>query len=128
MVFIALPALLSDSGSGYALGFFYIALSAVGITVSNVLISKMAGRIDALSAMGWQLILGSLFLAAIALATEDVSAVTWNMPFILSLLGLALPGTALAYWLWCAVLARVEFSRANVFTFLVPVFGLPICK
>jgi len=124
IVFIALPALLSSSGSNYALGIFYIVLSAIGISVSNVLISKMAGQLDALTAMGWQLILGSLFLAALALATEDVTAVTWNSPFILSLLGLALPGTALAYWLWCVVLTRVELNRANVFSFLVPVFGL----
>jgi len=124
IVLIALPALLSSSDSNYALGIFYIVLSALGISVSNVLISKMAGQLDALSAMGWQLILGSLLLAAMALVTEDVKAVTWNTPFTLSLLGLALPGTALAYWLWCVVLARVELNRANVFSFLVPVFGL----
>ena len=32
----------------------------------------------------------------------------------------------LAYWLWCAALSRVELNRANVFTFLVPLFGLAI--
>ena len=32
------------------------------ISISNVLISKLAGRVDALSAMGWQLIIGSVFL------------------------------------------------------------------
>lgn len=124
IVLIALPALLTSTGGNYALGIFYIILSAVGISVSNVLISKMAGQLDALTAMGWQLILGSLFLATVALMTEDVYAVTWNGSFILSLLGLALPGTALAYWLWCVVLTRVELNRANVFSFLVPIFGL----
>lgn len=124
IVLIALPALLTSTGGDYAVGIFYIILSAVGISVSNVLISKMAGRLDALTAMGWQLILGSLFLLAVALMTEDVNAVIWNGAYILSLLGLALPGTALAYWLWCVVLTRVELNRANVFSFLVPVFGL----
>jgi drug/metabolite transporter (DMT)-like permease len=123
-VLIALPALLSDTGGTYALGIFYIILGALGITISNVLIRKMAGRVDALSAMGWQLVIGSVFLAIIALFTEDMSAVTWNMPFILSLLGLALPGTALAYWLWYRVLGCVELNRANAFSFLVPIFGL----
>ena len=124
IVLIALPSLLSDTGGNYALGIFYIILGAVGITLSNVLIRYMAGRIDALSAMGWQLVIGSLFLAVIALFTEDMSAVTWNMPFVLSLLGLALPGTALAYWLWYRVLGEVELNRANAFSFLVPIFGL----
>ena len=40
------------------------------------------------------------------------------------LLGLALPGTALAYWLWYRVLGEVELNRANSFSFLVPIFGL----
>ncbi len=37
---------------------------------------------------------------------------------------LALPGTALAYWLWFRVLEQVELNRANAFSFLVPSFGL----
>ena len=124
IVLIALPALFSDTGNNYILGVIYIILAALGITISNVLIKKIAGKVDALSAMGWQLVIGSIFLAAIAFVTEDVSAVTWNMLFILSLLGLALPGTALAYWLWFSVLKKVELNRANVFSFLVPIFGL----
>jgi len=124
IVLIALPALLSDTGGDYTLGIFYIILAALGITVSNVLIRRMAGKLDAFSAMGWQLVLGSFVLAALAFMTEDMSAVTWNVPFIVSLLGLALPGTALAYWLWHRVLEQVELNRANAFSFLVPVMGL----
>lgn len=124
IVLLALPSLLSDAGGTYALGIFYIILGALGITISNILIRRMAGRIDALSAMGWQLVIGSIFLAIIALFTEDMSAVTWNAPFVFSLLGLALPGTALAYWLWYRVLGEVELNRANAFSFLVPIFGL----
>jgi drug/metabolite transporter (DMT)-like permease len=124
IVLIAYPGLMSTVDGTYALGIFYIVLSALGISVSNVLISKIAGRIDALSAMGWQLIIGSFFLALIALMTEDMDTVTWNTAFTLSLLGLALPGTALVYWLWFIILERVELTHANVFSFLVPVFGL----
>lgn len=124
IVLIASPGLMSTVDGTYALGIFYIILSAIGISVSNVLISKIAGRIDALSAMGWQLIFGSCFLAVIARVTEDWAAITWNTSFVMSLLGLALPGTALAYWLWCIILEQVELTHANVFSFLVPVFGL----
>ncbi len=124
IILIALPAVDADSGDKASIGFFYLILSALGITVSNVLISRIAGLVDSLTAMGWQLVLGSLFLLALAFATEDPFAVSWELPFVLSLLGLALPGTALAYWLWCMVLSKVELSRANVFSFLVPLFGL----
>ena len=124
IVLIALPAIGTDGTSKTELGYFYLILSAIGITVSNVLISKIASRVDAISAMGWQLLIGSIFLLALALATEDVLAISWEPLFVTSLIGLALPGTALAYWLWCMVLTRVELSRANVFSFLVPLFGL----
>ncbi len=124
IVFIASPGFMSMLDNTYALGVFYIILSALGISVSNVLISKLAGRVDALSAMGWQLIIGSIFLGLIALMTEDVTAVSWDSQFIWILVGLALPGTALAYWLWFIILEQVELTRANVFSFLVPVFGL----
>ena len=124
IVLIAIPGFISTLDNTYALGVFYIILSAIGISVSNVLISKLAGRVDALSAMGWQLIIGSVFLGLLALMTEDVTAVTWNSQFIWVLVGLALPGTALAYWLWFIILEQVELTRANVFSFLVPIFGL----
>ena len=53
---------MSTANDIYGLGISYIFLIAVGISISNVLISKLAGRVDALSAMGWQLIIGSVFL------------------------------------------------------------------
>jgi len=124
IILIALPALMTKTGGDYAVGISYIIMAALGITVSNILIRRMAGQLDALVMMGWQLILGSFFLMILALMTEDVDAITWNVPFVLSLLGLALPGTALAYWMWCRVLERMELNLANAYSFLVPVFGL----
>jgi drug/metabolite transporter (DMT)-like permease len=96
ILLIASPWYMATANDSYGLGIFYIFLSAVGISISNVLISKLAGRVDALSAMGWQLIIGSVFFGLIALLTEDVAAVIWNSQFGLVLVGLALPGTALA--------------------------------
>jgi drug/metabolite transporter (DMT)-like permease len=124
IVLIALPGLLSTSDDTYLAGVGYILLSAAGITISNVLIRRMAAQIDSLTAMAWQLILGSAFLALIAIAKEDPSTVEWSPRFLFALLGLSLPGTALAYWLWCHVLKTTELNRANVYSFLVPIFGL----
>lgn len=126
VILIALPGLLSNSGSTYLAGISYILLSASGITISNVLIRYIANQIDALTAMGWQLILGSVLLALIAVVTEDPATVQWSPEFLFSLLGLSLPGTAMAYWLWCDVLKITELNRANAFSFLVPIFGLVI--
>lgn len=124
VVLIALPSFLSETDGQYGRGISYVMLAALGITVSNVLIRYMKGRIDALSAMGWQMVFGSLCLTAIAFMTEDVTAIDWNWSFVVSLVGLTLPGTALAYWMWYRILGDVSLNRANAFSFLVPVFGL----
>lgn len=124
IVLIALPQLISGAAGNYPTGIAYIVLAAVGITFSNVLIKRTAGTIDPLVAMGWQLILGSIPLAMLALATEQPMTITWSAGFVFSLLGLSLLGSALVYWLWCLVLQRVELNRANAFSFLIPIFGL----
>jgi len=47
------------------------------------------------------------------------SAISWG-----SIVGLALPCTALAYLLFFRLIARVGAARAITVTFLIPVFGL----
>jgi len=123
---IALPQLSNGAQDGSALGFAYIIVAAVGVTISNVAIKSIAGTVDGLYAMGFQLLIGSVPLTLAAFALEDQSAVQWNATFTASLLGLALFGSALVYWLWFSVLEAVELNRAIVFSFLVPIFGLTI--
>ena len=124
VVMIALPKIYDGGGTGYVLGIGYIFLAAIGISVSNVFIKKVSGRVDALMAMGLQMLIGSVPLIVGAWLTEDLSRIQWNYNFVLVLFALALPGTALVYWLWCSVLERVQLNTANMFTFLVPFFGL----
>ncbi|MEL0108376.1 MAG: DMT family transporter [Rhodospirillaceae bacterium] len=124
IILIALPKFTSSGADEFSIGTAYIILAVLGITISNVLIKKLAGTVDALIAMGWQLVLGSIPLAIIAWSMEDPMSIKWSFPFLFSLLSLSLFGTALVYWLWCTVLAKVELNRANVFSFLVPIFGL----
>jgi len=123
---IALPQLTSGGKDGTAIGFSYIVLAAVGVTVSNVAIKSIAGEVDALFAMGLQMLIGSVPLAIGAFALEDPGAIQWNAVFLTSLLGLALFGSALVYWLWFSILEDVELNRAIVFSFLVPIFGLAL--
>lgn len=123
---IALPQLANEVQDGTAIGFAYIVLAAVGVTISNVAIKSIAGEVDGLFAMGFQMLIGSVPLAVAAILLEDQSAIQWTSVFVVSLLGLALFGSALVYWLWFSVLEVVELNRAIVFSFLVPIFGLTI--
>lgn len=124
IVVIAAPGLASQGGGDeYLRGIAYIILAAAGITVSNVVFKRLAGSVDPLIAMGSQLLLGAIPLAAISMLTESPTNITWSATFVLSLLGLALPGTALVFWLWLTVLESTTLNRANAFSFLVPIFG-----
>ena len=124
IVLIAVPRLLAPGAATYAVGVAYIGLAALGITGSNVLLKRLAGRVDPLVAMGIQLAFGSVPLAIAAGLTEIPAAIDWSPTFVIVLLALALPGTALVYWLWFSLLAALPLNRANAFSFLIPVFGL----
>ncbi len=124
---IAAPGFTAQSSSDdYLLGVVYVLLAAVGITVANVAFKRLAGTVDALMAAGTQLLIGMIPLSMIAVFTESPGEVDWSPTFVVVLLGLALPGTAVVYWLWLSVLETLPLNRANAFTFLVPIFGLSI--
>lgn len=123
---IAWPGLASDDIQGYTLGIAYVVLAAIGVATGNIAIKQLAGRVDPVMAMGLQLLLGAGPLAILSFLTEEVSATSWSADFIVLLVVLSLFGTSLAFWLWFTALEEVELSRANAFTFLVPVFGLAI--
>lgn len=116
--------LFSNGQENYVLGIVYIMLAVLGITVSNVLIKRIAGRVDALMAMGLQMLIGCIPLVFGAWAMEEPSAIEWSFTFVGILLVLSLFGTALVYWLWFSVLEKAPLTQANAFSFLIPIFGL----
>ncbi len=126
IVAIASPQLFAAGGKSYAAGIGLILLAAIGVSVSNVVIKRIAGRVDVFMAMGLQMLMGSIPLIALAWTMESPGEVRWTPAFVAILLALSLLGTALVYWLWFRVLARVPLTKANAFSFLIPVFGLTI--
>ncbi len=92
--------------------------------MSNVLIRAIVERVDLLMAMGVQMLIGAVPLIGGAAVFEDPFAIAFTPQFLAILVGLALFGSALAYWLWSDILRTTELGRANSFAFLVPVFGL----
>ncbi|KUO65388.1 MAG: transporter [Alphaproteobacteria bacterium BRH_c36] len=121
---ISSPQLVAGEQQNYILGIAYILLAAIGISVSNVMIKTLSGKLDALMAMGLQMLIGSIPLALVGALTEDPTDVTWSYDFLGILVFVSLPGTALAYWLWFSALEKTQLSHANAFSFLVPIFGL----
>lgn len=123
---IAIPGFGSGIAANYWLGIAYITLAAAGVSVGNIGMKFLPGRIDALVAMGLQLLLGAVPLAILSALTEDWRQVTLSPPFFVVVVTLSLFGTSLAFWLWFGALKQVALNRANAFTFLVPIFSLSI--
>lgn len=123
---IAAPQLTSSAGNAYAFGFALIIMAALGVTISNVTIKKIAGGIDPLFAMGIQMLVGGWPLVLIAGLTEEPINIVWTWEFIAALLLLSLLGSALVYWLWFKILEDIPLTSANAFSFLIPMFGMLI--
>lgn len=124
---VVVMSLPSMSGPDHAAGmqaFIWISLGAVGTAVGNVLLKALAGRADVLMTTGLQLLIGAVALAAGTHALNEDWHIAWTMRFVISLIGLAVFGTALMIALWYYLLARAPLNRLNTFTFLTPVFGL----
>lgn len=126
ILMVALPGFGKNAGSTALAGIGYIFLGAVGVAVSNVLLKRLAGRVDPLMAAGWQFILGGIPLLALAVWFEASEQVTWSASFVTVLLALSLLGTAASFALWFSLLHRNELNRLNTFTFLTPAFALII--
>lgn len=105
-------------------GIALLLFAAIGIAISNVLLKRIAGRVEVLAAMGWQLLIGGIPLAIISIYFEDFREIVWSSRFLISLVVLSLVGTSAAFVIWFSLLRRVTLNRLNVFTFLTPIFGL----
>lgn len=122
IVLISLTELLIDQSS--ILGIGYILVAALGIAISNILLKLISNKVDIISAMGWQLVFGSIPLGILSSVIESHISVSWTLPFIATLLILSTLGTALPFVLWFKLLSRSTLNKLNVFTFLTPVFGI----
>jgi drug/metabolite transporter (DMT)-like permease len=123
---IAWPGLTSASMQDYSLGIAYVILAALGVAVGNIAIKRLTGTVDAIMAMGLQMLIGALPLTILSMVTEDLTLLAWTAEFLALLAILSVAGTSLPFWLWFRSLEQVDLNRANAFTFLVPILGLAI--
>ena len=123
---IAGPRVLADGGGNTALGLGYVIAATSGVAIGNIAMKKVSRRVDAAMAMSLQLLIGAIPITLLAALNDDPLSIHWSMRFTVSLIGLALPGTALAYWLWQKALQSLDVSKAVAFSFLVPLIGVSV--
>lgn len=93
--------------------------------VSAVMVKRMQARapMDLLSMTAWQMLFGSVPLAAIALLNPGMH-VQWTVPFSLALAFNAIATTAIGWWLWLYVLKVLPAGAAGMSTFAIPVIAM----
>ena len=122
IVLIGLPNMTNSESQLFGLGL--ILFAALGIAVSNVALKRLAGRVDILRAMGWQLLIGGIPLTILGVLLEDFEQIVWSARFVATLVILSVFGTSVAFVIWFSLLRLASLNRLNVYTFLTPIFGL----
>lgn len=123
---IAGPKVLAAGGGNTTLGLGFVIAATSGVAIGNIAMKKVSRRVDAAMAMSLQLLIGAIPITLLAALNDDPLSIHWSMRFTVSLIGLALPGTALAYWLWQKALQSLDVSKAVAFSFLVPLIGVSV--
>lgn len=80
-------------------------------------------EVDLLSLTAWQMLLGSIPLIAIAIATWE-GRPEWTGAFIVALVYVTILGNAVAWILWLYILDSFRAGTAGLATLLTPVIGI----
>ncbi len=121
---LVLPALV-DGVQATTLGVLGIALAAALYGVAIVYSRNHLRDLPPLVAPTGQLLLASALLLPLALVVERPYLLpTPSLASILSLLVLAVLGTAVAFVVYYHVLALMDASHVSMTTYLIPIFGV----
>lgn len=101
-------------------------VSGLSWAASTIVLKKIRQahpKIDLLMVTAWQMLIGSLPLALIAVLDAE-QPIQWTPPFTLALIYNILPATAIAFALWYFALGRLPAGIASLATLVNPVIGV----
>lgn len=116
LMMVAIPG---GGGSGATMS-----LLAAGAVTAGTLLSRRLGHLDVVVLTGWHLLVGGAVLVGLAAVVEGVPVIAWTPRFIISLLFLAMVGTAGTTVAWFVEARRSRLDTLTAWTFLTPVFGI----
>jgi drug/metabolite transporter (DMT)-like permease len=112
-----------ETAIGLALVFGATLLFCTGNMVSAAYQKR---GISVLSANTWCMVYGTLWLVLVAALRGEPFIVEWSARYLLSILWLAIPSTAIAFAAYLTLLGRIGASRASYSTVPVPVVALAV--
>lgn len=116
----------ASGGPGTWDGAVIALVAAAGLAGANLVTKHIGSRVDALTATGWQYVLGGIPLLAWSFAVEDLGQVIWSWRFLAGLLFLGLIGSAGASWVWYRLVRDGELIPLNALTLLTPPFAFAL--
>jgi drug/metabolite transporter (DMT)-like permease len=115
---------LMGPGGSDVLGPILALVASLSVATGNVLAKRMGSQPRLLAIASWQLLLGSIPLLTASAVLEEAATTRWEPTFVITLLFLALAGTALPTPIWYWLVRDDDLGQLTLFLFLVPAFGL----
>ncbi|GER67733.1 putative transporter YvbV [Weizmannia acidilactici] len=126
--FLGVAAVCRDGFTGKvsAIGIILALITSVGWAFGIVYMKKTSTQVHGLWLVALQSILGGLFLTGAGFLKENISDITWNLPYIACLLFGGVLGMAVATTLYFKLMNTGDASKVASFTFLVPLIAVGI--
>ena len=126
IVAVSAGSLSGAAGALSPLGVTLGAVSALCWALGTVFFKKYEARVSTLWAVAVPFVAGGAVLTAFGLSVEEWGEITWNTPFVASILYSGLVGISLAWVIWFALVRAGEASRVASYIFVVPLTAVLI--
>lgn len=126
IVAVSAGSLSGASGALSPLGVTLGAVSALCWALGTVFFKKYEARVSTLWAVAVPFVAGGVVLTAFGLSVEEWGDITWNAPFVASIMYSGLVGISLAWVIWFALVRAGEASRVASYIFAVPLTAVLI--
>lgn len=120
------PKLLAaDAQPGALTGVALMLFSIFIFSTGNMFSAAFQARgLPVLSANAWSMLYGTLFIAIFALFRGQPFIVEWTAQYVLSILWLAIAGTAIGFFAYVTLIGRIGTGRTGYVTVLMPLVAL----
>jgi len=114
-----------DGQAGTLTGVLLMLLSILIFSTGNMFSAAFQARgLPVLSANAWSMLYGTTFIALFALAKGQPFIVEWTPKYVLSILWLAIAGTAIGFFAYVTLIGRIGTGRTGYVTVLMPLVAL----
>lgn len=126
VAFLFGPKIAAGEGqAGTLVGVLLMLMSIFIFSTGNMFSAAFQARgLPVLSANAWSIFYGTLFLALTAIVKGQPFVIEWTPKYILSILWLAVAGTAIGFFAYVTLIGRIGTGRTGYVTVLMPLVAL----